>query len=97
MPLVLGIPSTRKFVNLLSLFTILILVYIQQSYMADKLSSLYMLVFIITPMIFSSIKMKNATKSTQYLKAANYTKWAMAGGLGYLLVFYFIFTNHFIF
>ncbi len=97
MPLVLGIPSTRKFVNFLSLFTILILVYIQQSYMADKLSSLYMLIFIITPMIFSSIKMKNATKSKQYLKAANYTKWAMAGGLGYLLVFYFIFTNHFIF
>ena len=97
MPIVLGIPATRKIVNSLSLFTILLLIYLQQMYIADKVSSIYLLLFIVLPLIAGSVKLKNASKSKQFLKAADYTKWAMAGGLGYLVVFYLIFTNHFIF
>jgi len=97
MPLTLGIPATKKVVNGLSLMTILLLIYVQQSFQADKITSIYLLVFIILPMIMSSIKLKKASKSKQYLKASDYTKIAMAGGLGYLLVFYYLNVNHFIF
>lgn len=96
MPLVLGVTTTRKIVNLLSLFTILLLVYLQQTFQADKITSLYLLFFIIIPMMIASYKLKSASKAKQFLKVANYTKLAMAGGLGYLVVFYFLNTNHFI-
>lgn len=96
MPIELGIESTRKIVNSLILFVILLLIYIQQTFIADKLSSIYILLFIITPLIISAYKLKKAKKSKQFLKASNYTKIAMAGGLGYLVVFYYLITNHFI-
>lgn len=96
MPIVLGIASTRKIANSLSLFTILLLIYVQQTFMADRITSIYILLFIITPLLLSSYKLKKAKKSKQFLKAANYTKLAMAGGLGYLFVFYYLITKQFI-
>lgn len=96
MPIELGISKTKKVVNSLTLFVIILLIYIQQSYIADRISSIYILLFIIIPLIIGSVKLKKANKSKQYLKASNYTKFAMAGGLGYLFVFYLLITYHFI-
>lgn len=96
MPIELGIPKTRKVVSSITLMVILLIIYIQQIYVADKISSFYMLIFIILPLIIGSYKLKNAKKSKQFLKTSNYTKVAMAGGLGYLVVFYLLITYHFI-
>ena len=94
MPIVLGIKNTKKVVNSLILFTILLIIYFQQAYLADKITTVYVLLFVILPMILSASKMKHARKSKQFLKVANYSKIAMGGGLGYLFLFYYIFTNH---
>jgi len=96
MPLELGVNATRKIINSLSLFTILLLIYIQQSFMPDKITSIYLLIFIITPMIIGVYKLKAAKKSTQFLKASNFIKITMAGGLMYLFLFNYLITNHFI-
>lgn len=95
-PIELGTAATRKIVNSLTLFVIVLLIYIQQSFVADIISSLYILVFIILPLIISAIKLRSAKKSSQYLNASKYTKIAMAGGLAYLVLFYFLITNQFI-
>lgn len=97
MPIALGIESTKKIVNSLSLFTIILLIYIQQSFMADKVTSIFVFLFIIIPLLIGSYKLRSAQKSKQFLKVANYTKLAMAGGLAYLFVFYYLITKHFIF
>jgi 4-hydroxybenzoate polyprenyltransferase len=94
-PIELGIPTSRKIVNSLTLFVILALIYIQQAFVADKISSLYLLIFIVIPLILSAAKLRNAKKSSQFLRASLYTKVAMAGGLGYLILFYFLITNQF--
>jgi hypothetical protein len=93
MPIELGIPSTRTIVNSLTLFVIISIIYIQQRFIADKISSVYILLFIILPLILSAAKLRNATKSKQFLKVTVYTKIAMAGGLGYLLLFYYLIKN----
>ena len=95
MPLVLGVNATKKVINSLSLFTVLLLVYIQQSFMPDKVTSIYLLVFIVLPLLLGIYKLKNAQKSRQFLKASNYIKITMASGLAYLLLFNYLFTNHF--
>lgn len=93
MPIELGIPSTRRIVNTLTLFVIILIIYIQQRFIADKISSVYILLFIILPLILSAAKLRKANKSKQFLKVTLYTKIAMAGGLGYLLLFYYLIKN----
>lgn len=94
MPIVLGIATTKRFVTGLTLFTIIGLIYVQQVFLADLVSSLFLLGAVILPLIISAISLKNARKSRQFVKVANHVKWAMAGGLGYLLVFYYVVINH---
>jgi len=95
LPISLGIKSTKQIVNSLILFTIILLVYIQQVYLPDRLTSIYLLITVIIPLIISTIKLKNAYKSKHYIKAGNQIKLAMGGGLGYMIVFYFYVINHY--
>jgi len=96
MPLVMGVIATKKVVNSLSLFTLLLLIFIQQSFMPDKVTSVYLLVFIILPMLIGMYKLKHSTRSKQFLKASNYIKITMASGLLYMFLFNYLLTNHFI-
>ena len=95
MPITIGIAKTRQVVNSLTLFTIIALVYVQQVYLPDPYTSIYLLIAVIVPLIASILSLKNARKARQFVKVANRTKWAMAGGLGYLVVFYFFVINNY--
>jgi len=94
LPIALGIDSTKRIVNSLTLFTIVSLIYVQQLYMPDTYTSLYMLFTIILPLIYSIFLLNRSKKSRHFIKVANNIKWAMAGGLGYLAVFYFFVINN---
>jgi 4-hydroxybenzoate polyprenyltransferase len=95
MPITIGKDKTRQVVNSITLFTIIALVYVQQVYLPDPYTSVYLLIAVILPLIVSILLLKKANKARQFLKVANQTKWAMAGGLGYLVVFYFFVINNY--
>jgi 4-hydroxybenzoate polyprenyltransferase len=96
MPLVLGLTTSKKIVNSLSLFTLLLLVYIQQTVQPDRITSIYLLLFIITPLILGIYHLKNAKNSKSFLRVSSYIKFTMAGGLAYLFLFNYLLSNHFI-
>lgn len=96
-PIVMGLSVTKRMVNSLTLFTIIALIYVQQVYLPDPYTSVYLLLTVIFPLIISIVSLNKSYKSRQLLKVANKTKWAMAGGLGYLVVFYFFIINNYSF
>ena len=97
LPIVLGLSTTRRMVNSLTLFTIISLIYVQQVYLPDPYTSVYLLFSVILPLILSIVSLNKARKPRHFLKVARQTKWAMAGGLGYLVVFYFFVINNYSF
>jgi 4-hydroxybenzoate polyprenyltransferase len=95
LPIALGISKSTRVVSSLILFTIISLIYVQQVYLPDIYTSAYLLFAVILPLILSMVSLKNARKSRHFLKSANKIKLAMAGGLGYLVVFHFFIINHY--
>jgi 4-hydroxybenzoate polyprenyltransferase len=95
LPISMGISTTRRIVSSLILFTIVALIYIQQMYLPDVYTSIYLLLTVVLPLILSALSLKSSIKSRHFLKTANQIKWAMAGGLGYLVVFHYIIINNY--
>jgi 4-hydroxybenzoate polyprenyltransferase len=94
MPIVLGTTTTKRFVTGIILFTIVGLMYLQQTFLPDLISSIYLLFVVILPLIVGAIRLKSARKSRHFVKVSNWIKWSMAGGLGYLPLFYYVVLNN---
>ena len=65
MPITIGFAKTRQVVNSLTLFTIIALVYVQQVYLPDPYTSVYLLIAVIVPLIASILSLKKAQKANR--------------------------------
>ncbi|MCX6172109.1 MAG: geranylgeranylglycerol-phosphate geranylgeranyltransferase [Flavobacterium sp.] len=84
LPIVIGIKKTNKVVFILGIITtVFILLYTNDYFMNSKLYFLviYMLIFIISPLVFFSIKIWNAISKKDYHFLSNVLKWVMFFGI----------------
>jgi len=84
LPIVLGIKKTNKIVFVLSIITtVFILLYTNDYFMNSKLYFvvIYMLIFIISPLVFFSIKIWNAISKKDYHFLSNVLKLVLFFGI----------------
>ncbi|TCK64856.1 4-hydroxybenzoate polyprenyltransferase [Winogradskyella wandonensis] len=93
-PIVFGRQCATKLVFGLSLIPlVLIIIYLTKNLYQQTLALIYVLVFIIAPMIYSSIKIYNAEHKTDYKHVSSILKLVMLFGVLSLLLFQFILLN----
>lgn len=90
MPIVLGIPKTKMIINTIYILVLLFAIYIQQVYLNDRNTLLY-LFFVVAPLILASIVTTFRANATKDFKLpSNLNKLASLAGVLYLVIVYFI-------
>ncbi len=90
-PLVYGIKNGKKVTAVLIVFTIVSLVVLQQKVVNDNTSLIYMLIAVILPLLASLWYNHRAVRRPQFVKAGNFLKVAMLGGILYSVMHYYIY------
>lgn len=90
-PLVYGIKNAKKVTAVLIVATIIALIILQQKVVNDPYSLTYMLAAVILPLLAGLWVNHRAVKRPQFVKAGNFMKLAMLGGLLYSIVHYYIY------
>jgi 4-hydroxybenzoate polyprenyltransferase len=90
-PLVYGIKNAKKITAVLIVAVIVALIVLQQKVVDDPYSFIYMLVAVILPLLAGLWVNHRAVRRHQFVKAGNFMKLAMLGGLLYSIVHYYIY------
>lgn len=90
-PIVYGIKNAKKITAVLIVAVILALVILQQKVVNDPYSLCYMLVAVVLPLLAGLWVNHRAVRRVQFVKAGNFMKLAMLGGLLYSIVHYYIY------
>ncbi len=90
-PIVYGIRNAKKVTAVMIVSVIFALVILQQKVVDDAYSLAYMMVAVILPLVAGLYVNHRATKRPQFVKAGNFMKLAMLGGLLYSIVHYYIY------
>lgn len=87
LPIVKGIPATKKILNLLILLTFLLLIFSQITLISHSLplTATWLAIFVEIPMIRFIINLKKAVKKTEFHELSTLVKWIMLGGISSLL------------
>jgi 4-hydroxybenzoate polyprenyltransferase len=92
-PIKLGLKNSKKITAVLIVATIIALVVLQRKVVSDNYSLIYLLVAIILPLLGSLWYNHRAVKRKDFVKAGNFLKVAMLGGLLYSVAHYFIYYS----
>ncbi len=90
-PIVYGLKKTKIITAILIVGTMISLVFLQQKVVSDKYSFIYLIVAILIPLAISLWYNHRAVKRPQFVKAGNFLKLAMLGGILYSIVHYYIY------
>jgi len=90
-PLVYGIKNAKKITAVLIVIVIASLIVLQQKVVNDPYSFTYMLGAVILPLLAGLWVNHRAVKRVQFVRAGNFMKLAMLGGLLYSVVHYYIY------
>jgi 4-hydroxybenzoate polyprenyltransferase len=90
-PLVYGIKNAKKITAVLIVMVIVAMVVLQQKVVDDPYSLIYMLVAVILPLLAGLWVNHRAVRRSQFVRAGNFMKLAMLGGLLYSIVHYYIY------
>jgi 4-hydroxybenzoate polyprenyltransferase len=89
LPIAIGIPKTTKLVMSICLLSIIMLLwYIDNHLMSNKLyfATIYSLLFVVSPLLFVTIKLWNANKKNQFSLMSLMLKWTIFFGILSILV-----------
>jgi 4-hydroxybenzoate polyprenyltransferase len=89
-PIVYGIRNAKKVTAVLIVFTIVLLLALQQMLVAERYSLLYLIAGVIAPLMASLWWNHFAVYRHEFVKAGNFLKLAMLGGLLYSIAHYYI-------
>ncbi len=90
-PLVYGLRKSKRLVSGLVITAIVVLIILEQQVVDDDYSLAYLLGAIVLPLLLSLRMNSRAVRRQQFVRAGNYLKWAMLGGLLYSVVHYYIY------
>jgi 4-hydroxybenzoate polyprenyltransferase len=90
-PLVYGIKNGKKVTAVLIVFTMVALVVLQQKVVSDTTSLIYLSIAILVPLLISLWYNHRAVRRPEFVKAGNFLKLAMLGGILYSIVHYYIY------
>ncbi len=90
-PLVIGIRKAKWISAALTIMAIGALVLVQQKFVSDIISLIYLTIAVILPLVISLWVNQKAIKRNQFLRAGNFLKLAMLGGILYSIVHYYIY------
>ncbi len=93
-PIVYGMKGAKKITASLIVVTITLLIVTQQLVVSDRISLLYMVVGVISPLLASLWYNHFAVYRVDFVRAGNFLKLSMLAGIIYSMVFYyFIFSS----
>lgn len=90
-PLVIGIRKTKWISAALTIIAIGALVLVQQKFVSDIISLIYLMIAVVLPLMISLWFTQKAVKRNQFIRAGNFLKVAMLGGILYSIVHYYIY------
>jgi 4-hydroxybenzoate polyprenyltransferase len=90
-PLVYGIKKAKKVTAALIVATMIALVILQQKVVSDSTSLIYLVLAVLVPLAVSLWFNHRAVRRKDFMKAGNFLKLAMLGGLLYSIVHYYIY------
>ncbi|MFD1293995.1 geranylgeranylglycerol-phosphate geranylgeranyltransferase [Lutibacter holmesii] len=88
LPILIGISRTKKIALFICLIIILFLLYFVINYSSEyKYLNLYLVVFILLPLLYTSIKLNKSTTKKQFQKISIWLKIIMFLGVNSILIF----------
>jgi len=93
LPIVTGVLNSKIVIITFILTTIFSLLYINFTFLNDKITLVYFSIFLLIPLVLLLYKIIKASSKKDYHKASNLTKWIMLSGISYALVANYI-INH---
>ncbi len=90
-PLVYGIKNAKKITAAMIVFTMVLLLVLQQKVVSDVVSLIYLIAVILLPMALSLWYNHGAVRRPEFVRAGNFLKIAMLGGILYSVVHYYIY------
>lgn len=90
-PIVYGLKKTKYITASLIVFTMISLIYLQQKVVSDRYSLIYLIIAILFPLAISLWYNHRAVRRPEFVRAGNYLKLAMLGGVLYSIVHYYIY------
>jgi len=93
LPIVTGVLNSKIVIITFILTTIFSLLYINFTFLNDKITLVYFSIFLLIPLVLLLYKIIKASTKKDYHKASNLTKWIMLSGISYALVANYI-INH---
>ena len=90
-PIAYGLKKAKVITAVLIVSTMFSLVFLQQKVVSDNYSLGYLIVAILLPLLISLWYNHKAVKRNEFVKAGNFLKLAMLGGILYSIVHYYIY------
>lgn len=90
-PIVYGLKKAKIITAILIVGTMISLVFLQQKVVSDMYSLIYLIIAILIPLIISLWYNHRAVRRPQFVKAGNFLKLAMLGGILYSIVHFYIY------
>ena len=90
-PIVYGLKKAKYVTAGLIIFTMVLLVYLQQKVVDDLYSLIYLIIAILIPLALSLWYNHRAVRRPEFVRAGNFLKLAMLGGILYSIVHYYIY------
>jgi len=88
LPILLGILRTRRLILFLCIIPIGLLLFIILKYSSIyKFTVLYLLLFVLMPLLYFTVKLRSAKKKTEFHKLSQLLKIIMLLGINSLLIF----------
>jgi len=95
-PIVVSIKTTKLILIFLSILTISAVVYYTISYLSYFIvTKIYMYIFVVLPLLYFVIKIRNATTCKDFKKLSNLLKIDMLFGIFSLIIIYFVLKYEF--
>lgn len=93
-PLVYGAGVAKWIVSTLISITIVGLFYIWKKVLGEYASAIYLSLAVVAPLLVGLVLNFKATTRSQFIRAGNFVKGAMVGGVLYSIVHYFIYYSN---
>jgi len=93
LPIVMGVLNSKIVIITFVLTTVFSLFYVNFTFLNDKITLIYFIIFLIIPLLILLYKIIKANSKKDYHRASNLTKWIMLSGISYALVANYI-INH---
>lgn len=90
-PIVYGLKKAKYITAGLIGFTMIALIFLQQKVVNDRYSLIYLIIAILFPLALSLWYNHRAVRRPQFVRAGNFLKLAMLGGILYSIVHYYIY------